>query len=49
MKQFVFFIKPKLNETELNNKEKIWDDFESKTKIKISNIWSKDLLDDKPS
>ena len=30
-----FFVKPELKETDLNGREKIWEDFETKTKNKI--------------
>ena len=44
-----FFVKPDLNVSELNSIEKIWEDFETKTRIKIAKISQKDILNGKPS
>ena len=44
-----FFVKPELDEKELNAIEKIWEDFETKTRIKIAKISLEDILIGKPS
>ena len=44
-----FFVKPELNESKLNGIEEIWDDFETKTRIKIAKISQEDILNGKAS